>query len=225
MDNNHLFISFGFDGMNLPHKNMKNKGSFLTGAAFTGLFAVRYTGEECATERRLKLGYSVSIFLCFLLTITTLVFSTAALTKSLTDGYNTLTTCGVALLNSEAFHYEFVMTRWSFQMGILFYLTAVMNRILLEFHLLTDPRPKIRYLGIAVCLLMSSLMFHIISFVNTTLITWNNMTEMTIHVIKVRHCARVNRQSPRCRVSALATARDSHTYSMEKCTFGFLVNM
>jgi hypothetical protein len=179
-----MTASVGIYVMNGPYKNT---GSFLTGAAFTGLFAVRYTGEECATERRLKVGYSLSIFLCFLLTITTLVFSTAALTKSLQDGYNILTTSGVALLNSDAFHYEFVMTRWSFQMGILFYLTAVMNRILLEFHLLTDPRPKIRCLGIAVCLFMSSLMFHIISFINTTLLTWNNMTEMTIHVMKVRH--------------------------------------
>jgi len=69
----------------------------------------------------------------------------------------------------------------------------VTNRMLLEFKLLTSEgavtKVRNRELGLALCLLMSSLVFHLLSYINSTLFCWNNFLELTWDVVKVRDCA------------------------------------
>lgn len=165
--------------------------SFIAGAAFSGMFQrlTNKPGEPRASknEALLALGYSVSITLSFMLSINTIMIATAAGIKDLARYYDPMAKSGYDLLRS-AFHFEFVVCTWSFLMSLFLLLLAVTNRMLLEFKLFSTEgvvKVRNRELGIAICLLMTSLVFHILSFVNSTLHGWNNFFDMTWDVVKV----------------------------------------
>lgn len=120
----------------------------------------------------------------FLLSTNTVVISTAALVKGLHADYDPMSESGYMLLK-RSFEYEFVVTRWSYLVSLLAFLVAVTNRILFEFRLFTSSEVR-KTMGVAVCLLMSGLILHIVSFLNSTLYCWNDLGEMTIALIKVR---------------------------------------
>jgi hypothetical protein len=130
------------------------------------------------------------MFVTFLLSTNTVVISTAALVKGLYADFDPMSESGYMLLK-RSFEYEFVVSRWSYLISLLAFLVAVTNRILFEFKLFTSTEIR-KTMGIAVCLLMSGLILHLVSFLNSTLYCWNNLGAMTIALIKVRvHTERV----------------------------------
>jgi hypothetical protein len=161
--------------------------SFLAGAAFSGLFSLKVSNEgakrDTAIERFLRLSYMWAMFVTFLLSTNTVVISTAAIVKGLHAGYDPMSESGYMLL-TRSFEYEFVLSRWSYLMSLLAFLVAVTTRILFEFQMFTSSEVR-KTLGVAVCLLMSGLILHLVSFLNSTLYCWNNLGEMTIALAKV----------------------------------------
>jgi hypothetical protein len=167
--------------------------SFLAGAAFSGLFSLNVSNEDAlkkdtAVERFLIMSYRWAMFVTFLLSTHTVVISTAAIVKGLHADYDPMSESGYMLLK-RSFEYEFVVSRWSYLVSLLAFLVAVTNRILFEFELFTSSEVR-RTMGVAVCLLMSGLILHLVSFLNSTLYCWNNLGEMTTALLKV-HTERV----------------------------------
>jgi len=139
-------------------------------------------------ENALRVMYNWAIFWSFLLSVNTVVISTAAATKNLNGGYSPIATSGYALL-SDVFRYEFLITRWSYLLSLLSFLMATTNRILYEFKLFSFPDEKrekrMKFVGVAVCLFMSALVLHLVGYINTTLYGLNNLIFMTWEVLKV----------------------------------------
>lgn len=163
--------------------------SFLVGASFTGLFSVK-TGDDDNIPRidlMLRSIYHLAIAFSFFMAINVVLICTAGLTKNLAGGFDPMAASGYRLLNRE-FHYEFVVTRWSFFVSLFSFLVAVTSRILYEYKLFsTKGKLAVRRkrIGLAVCLWMSALLFHLIAFINSTLYCWNNLWGMTLELIKV----------------------------------------
>jgi hypothetical protein len=159
----------------------------LAGAAFSGLFSLNVSNEralkDTAIDRFLLLSYRWAMFVTFLLSTNTVVISTAAIVKGLRADYDPMSESGYMLLK-RSFEYEFVVSRWSYLISLLAFLVAVTNRILFEFQLFTSSEVR-KTMGVAVCLLMSGLILHLVSFLNSTLYCWNNLGAMTIALIKV----------------------------------------
>jgi hypothetical protein len=114
-----------------------------------------------------------------MLSLTVVVFSTAALIRGLTANFDPHAENGYELLFRE-FHYEFIVTRWSFQISLFGFLMAVCCKILYEFQLFNVASPNFDRqhleIGIAIILVMSSLCLHLFSYINSTLIGWKNST-------------------------------------------------
>ena len=174
--------------------------SFIAGASFAGLFTVQIkedghgsSASRSLLSKYLSRAYHVCILIAFLLAINTVVVSTAANTMSLHDGsFNPMATSGYMVLKNE-FEYEFIVTRWSFMVSLLSFLVATTHRILYEFQLfdkndVMSLQNSRRMIGTAVCLLMSSLILHLVSFLNSTLICWDNLWSMSIDLFKVSVC-------------------------------------
>ena len=162
--------------------------SFIAGASFAGLFTVKPPSQKPEKiENLFRYIYHFCIIMAFLLSINTVMVATAANTKNLHGDFDPVATSGYMLLKRE-FEYEFTMTRWCFFMALLMFLMATTNRILYEFKLFSvEPaqRERRRMIGTAVCLLMSSLVFHLVAFINSTLICWDSIVEMTFDLAKV----------------------------------------
>jgi hypothetical protein len=142
----------------------------------------------------------------FLLSTNTVMISTAALISSLHGNYDPIAESGYMLLK-RSFEYEFVMTRWSYLVSLLAFIVAVTNRILFEFQLFTSSEAR-KQMGIAVCLLMSGLVLHLVSFLNSTLYCWKNMGGMTIALIRVSR----NECLHACCVLATVYCRNVHVH-------------
>jgi len=125
--------------------------------------------------------YHIFAMASLVLSLNVVVMSTVASTTLLLDHHDTLALSAYQFLNREM-RYEFVITRWSFLMSILCFLVGITNRALLEFNLLKPPR---RRFGICLILCMTSLLAHLVSFINETLYCWGSLTSMTMTVINV----------------------------------------
>ena len=78
--------------------------------------------------------------------------------------------------------YEFILTRWSFLTSLLSFLAGITIRALLEFNLLDEKRRKA---AVVVASSMAGLFCHLLSFVNSTLISAPNLFVMTIQVVQL----------------------------------------
>lgn len=125
--------------------------------------------------------YHVFAMASLILSLNVVVMSTVASTTLLLDHHDTMALSAYQFLNREM-RYEFVITRWSFLVSILCFLVGITNRTLLEFNLLKKPR---RRFGICLILMMTSLLTHLVSFINETLYCWGSLVSMTFTVCKV----------------------------------------
>jgi hypothetical protein len=154
--------------------------SFITATSFSELFGM-YNGEEdknSTTIQKFLQGFCMTCQgFSFILSLSVILISTSALTRGLTANFDPYAENGYELLFRE-FHYEFVVTRWSFTMSMFGFLLAVGAKILYEFELInisSDNFDRSRLeIGIAVVLIMSSLCLHLYSYLNSTLIGWKN---------------------------------------------------
>jgi hypothetical protein len=161
--------------------------SFLAATTFDELF-VTVSVDDQGVQKFLQIAYLVFMGVSFMLSMNVIVLSTSALVGSLAENYDCLAETGYDLLFRE-FHYEFVCVQWSFMWSLFGFLVAVVVRILFEYELFHISSESFEWyqlqLGVAVCLIMTSLMLHSLSYLNTTLVGWNNMWAMTVDMLKM----------------------------------------
>jgi len=161
--------------------------SFLVAASFNELF-MTVGDNEAGIQKFLQILYLASMGFSFVLSMNVLILSTSALIRSLAENFDSYAETGYELLFRE-FHFEFVCVRWSFMTSLFGFLLAVTARILYEFELFhvtsSNHQPYHLELGIAVCLIMTSLLLHLSSYVNSTLIGWSNIWVMTLDMLKI----------------------------------------
>ena len=117
-------------------------------ASFGALFAVRIPPtKDPSLTLHLRTIYHVSIAIAFVLSLSTVVISTAALTKHIHGRYDPIAETGYLLLRRE-FDYEFVTSRWSFITSLLSFIIGVTCRILVEFELFTGVHRKNKEIGL-----------------------------------------------------------------------------
>ena len=178
-DQSHAVESF-FASIRVP-------ASFIVATSFSEMFGM-YNGDDgngdiddykndTMVQQYLQ-GLCIGCqFVSFMLSLTVVVFSTAALIRGLTANFDPYAENGYELLFRE-FHYEFIVTRWSFQISLFGFLAAVCSKILYEFQLFNVASPNFDRqhleIGIAIIMVMSSLCLHLFSYINSTLIGWKN---------------------------------------------------
>lgn len=87
------------------------------------------------------------------------------------------------LMLRREFDFEFTLTRWAFIMALLFFLSGIIVRAIIEFDLLKRAH---RNHAIGLILVFTSLISQMLSYINTTLWCWPNLLVMSRFVIEVR---------------------------------------
>lgn len=179
--------------------------AFISGASFGAMWGLKspYDGDKVISAAEwLATIYHVLVTSSFVLSLTTVVIATAAYAKNLHGGYDPMSTSGYMLLKTE-FEYEFVLSRWSFYVALFSFIVGVTCRVVVEFDLMAmtgEHRQRRRELGLALTCLMSGLILHLLSFINTTLFCWNNLFEMTVSLARLM-LRRVDKDRPLMGVS------------------------
>eukprot|EP00536_Pseudo-nitzschia_multiseries_P007384 jgi/Psemu1/287079/fgenesh1_pg.174_\ len=124
----------------------------------------------------------------FVLSQCVMMLASSALVRHLTANFDPFAENGYELLFRE-FHFEFLCVRWCFNTAMFGFLLAVGCKILHDYQLFDissdgfeDWHLKI---GIAVVLIMTALTLHLLAYLNSTLIGWDNMWGMTVDLVKV----------------------------------------
>jgi hypothetical protein len=172
--------------------------ALIAGSSLSALFAlVRESRDAMAAKRsRLETAVLIGHHLCALLSLTlsvnTIVTATATSNAILLGRENPMASSAYALLLRE-YEFEFLMTRWSFFVGLFSFLGSVAARALIEFGLLQERRVRSALL---VGFSFSTLFFHLLSFVNSRLQNYANMGAMTIGVLHMWFQRSVSRRHP-----------------------------
>jgi len=164
--------------------------SFLVATSFSEIFGIAANknnyNDESDIQRQLQLICLLFQGLSFVLSVHVIFLCTSALVRSLTNNFDPYAENGYEFLFRE-FHFEFVCVQWSFQVSLFGFLMAVTAKILYGFELFNTQSEhydqKHWQLGIGVCLVMFSLMIHLFSYMNSTLVGWNSMLGMTWDLI------------------------------------------
>ena len=135
--------------------------SFLAATSFAELFAVEVNPGDTSIQRHLQTFCLICQGLSFVLSMNVIMLSTQAVTRSLTGDFDPFAETGYEFLFRE-FHFEFVSVRWSFIVSLYGFLCAVTAKILYGFELLNSNSRSHLELGIGVCLLMGSLLMHVV---------------------------------------------------------------
>jgi hypothetical protein len=164
-----------FSGIRLP-------ATLIVGASLNNLFALSRQKNEANNQQEviaMKLCNTFSFVSC-LLSLITVVVATAVNVSILHGGYNAMATTGYALLKRE-FGLEFLTCRLSLQSGLLSFLIALSNRVLYEFGLLKPGKEDLRNV---LTFTMLSVIFGLLSYINSTLYCWDNLFYMSVHFMK-----------------------------------------
>lgn len=150
--------------------------SFLAATSFSELFSVEVQRDDTTLQRQLQTFCLICQGVSFVLSMNVIMLTTQALTRALTGDFDPFAETGYEFLFRE-FHFEFVCVRWSFIVSLYGFLLAVTAKILYGFELFnveaeTFERSYLE-LGIGVTLVMASLMIHLHSYVNRTLVGWS----------------------------------------------------
>jgi hypothetical protein len=161
--------------------------ALIAGSALAALFSLAdkaRMGREGATSRRqgvVLLAYHIFALFALVLSLNVVVTATATSNMLLLGTANPMAASAYQFLKREV-EYEFALTRVSFHTGVLSFLGCIACRALLEFDLLKKERTRPALL---VIFTMSSLLFHLFSFVNQRLVCWPNLPMMAIAVFKM----------------------------------------
>lgn len=190
-DQSHAIEAF-FSSIRVP-------ASFMTTVSFSELS--RGSGGDGDGEdntSRVQLFLEGSALVCqgftFVLSLSVVMMSTSALIRGLAANFDPNAESGYALLFRE-FHYEFLCVRWSFNVAMLSFLLAVGAKVLYQFGLFDGGNGgNGMEVGISVVLVMAALILNLYSYVSTTLIGWDSMTDMTAELCRTQ--VRRGRQQP-----------------------------
>jgi hypothetical protein len=183
--------------------NVRTPAGLVAGSALGSLFTFseQSVEESTTTELTLLRVYLVSMLISFTLSLTTIIISTGADISLIHGGFDRMAETAYQLLRRE-FDYEFSVTRWSFLVSLLSFLSGVTVRIVLQFKLLMRQR---RNHLIGVVGAMTAVVTHLLSYVNQTLYCWPNLFAMTVHVVKLIMQRATTGQHPLEIISVLST--------------------
>lgn len=187
-------VSF-FTGMRVP-------AILVSGSSLAGLFALSRDVKDTSHMPRAQiLLYRVHHLLCLLslcLSLTCVVTSTTATTLLLLSRQTMVSTS--AAMEIDAYHFlktsmpfEFLYTRWSFLVAVLFFLGSTMTRLLLEFDLFKGKR---RVAGWGVFCAMLGVQSFLVSYVNTTQHCWLSMFGLTREIFRMLWIQATSRHQP-----------------------------
>lgn len=177
MDFTNAALGF-FSGVRIPSALIA--GSSL-GAFFSLIDLAKDSEHKTYGERILIRCYHILFLMSLALSLNVVITSTVAGTTLLLGHHDTMATSAYEFLNREML-FEFVSTRWSFLVSLLSFIGGVTTRALLEFDLLNKNR---RRASIVLVLSMSTLLSHLLSYINGTLINWPNLGVMTLSLLKM----------------------------------------
>lgn len=161
--------------------------ALIAGSSLSALFTLAdqaRLGREGATSRLqgfVMLAYHIFALFALVLSLNVVVMATATSNFLLLGTANPMAASAFQFLKREV-EYEFGLTRVSFHTSIFSFLGCIACRALLEFDLLKKERLRPALL---VTFTMSSLFFHLFSFVNQRLVCWPNLPMMAIDVFKM----------------------------------------
>ena len=168
--------------------------SFITGVSFSELFTTyninnnQNNSEDSDIQRRLQIACLICQGFTFVLSLSVVMLSSSALVRGLTANFDPYAESGYELLFRE-FHFEFLCARWAFNTAMFGFLLAVGCKILYEFQLFDVNGDGFERwhleIGIAVVLIMTALTLHLGAYLNSTLIGWANMWDMTLDLVKM----------------------------------------
>jgi hypothetical protein len=153
--------------------------ALIAGASLTSLFSMTKLAREVGSSKKdhsvlvwaLTRFYHGLCLISVLLNLNVVVTSTCASSILMLEKCNGIASSAYEFLMREM-RYEFITTQWSLLVGLLSFLISIGIRTLLEFDLLNKEK---RSLAAFVILSISSLLTHLISYVNSTLHEWPNM--------------------------------------------------
>ena len=171
--------------------NVRVPASLIAGSSLGALFAMskdaRDMDNKSPVEQVLLRLYHVILTISWILSMTTIVFSTAAGVTFMYGDFDPMATSAYELLLRE-FHFEYISARFSFLTSIVLFFVAVCNRVILEFGLYTKEKKN---LGLAAAFVVLASTTHITSFINSTLYSYPNLFMMGLEVVKVSMILRV----------------------------------
>jgi hypothetical protein len=133
-------------------------------------------------EARIFITYRLLTWTTFVLALHSCIISTVASMGILHGKFDPIAGSATEFLMRE-FEYEFVSINWSILMTLLIIIVMVTLRVLLEFHMLSDPKRSIT--AKFVVLTAVALMAHVVSYINATICCWSNLFEMTLHMFRL----------------------------------------
>lgn len=162
-----------FGGVRIP-------ASLIAGSCLAQMFVVSNREPKSQVDDTLIKLNKATMILSFLLTMITVVVSTAANVSILRGRFDPLAESAYYLLKRE-FELEFVTARVTFLLGCFSFLVGVSNRIVLEYELLRkDKRDVLKIISFALIGVVSALA----SYINSTLFCWNDFIHMVAHLMK-----------------------------------------
>lgn len=161
-----------FGGVRIP-------ASLIAGSSLAQMFVMANREPKSQVDYALIKLNKATMILSFLLTMITVIVSTAANVSMLRGRFDPLAESAYYLLKRE-FELEFVTARVTFLLGCLSFLIGVSNRIVLEYELLRkDKRDILKIVGFALIGVASALA----SYINSTLFCWNDFIHMVAHLM------------------------------------------
>jgi len=174
-----------FGGVRIP-------ASLIAGSSLAQMFVVANREPKSQVDDALIKLNKATMILSFLLTMITVVVSTAANVSILRGRFDPLAESAYYLLKRE-FELEFVTARVTFLLGCLSFLVGVSNRIVLEYELLRkDKRDVLKIVAFALIGVVSALA----SYINSTLFCWNDFIHMVAHLMKRLVERALNKRTP-----------------------------
>lgn len=163
---------------------IRTPATLLVGASLGALFAPGTTSElqsKSLPERLCVRLYNSCVLLSFMLSLCTIVTSTAAGVSILHGNFDPVAESGYMLLMRE-FEFEFITARLSYLSSLVSFIVGVTSRTLVEFNLL---RSEQREEALVICFAMAALVTHLWSYINSTLYSDQSLVGMAIHLCKI----------------------------------------
>lgn len=172
-------LSF-FNGIRTP-------AALIAGSSLAALFSMlsKYRAPQKTRGEKvvLRIFHACALF-GYLLSVTTVVAATTAGTTLLLGNQKlNPMAASVYIFMKREMRFEFAFTRWCFLTGVLNFLIAMGGRVIMEFDLMQSHRVIEKYV---VILALGGMIGQLISVVNSSLISWANLSHMTADVVRVR---------------------------------------
>jgi len=151
------------------------------GALFTDATKPTELKKRNKAERLCIRSYNVCVMLSFMLSLCTIVTSTAAGVMVLHGDFDPLAESAYALLHNE-FAFEFMTVRLSYLVSLLTSIGEVTNRALLEYNLLRKGNED---MALTLSFGMGALVLHLWSYINSTLYDSQTLFGMAVTLCSI----------------------------------------